>query len=179
MNITNIPAPRAPIIDGRTGMMSREWYMFFFNLFTITGAGTAAANIIDFQLFPSYTDPDNDEAVNTRQEHSHPEATLPTSRESNEATDPLTPANVTSEAHDPLAPRVELGTMALQQADRVNITGGTVKVTGGATLISTNTALTNGAAAALGTLTNAPAAGNPTKWVAINDNGTIRYIPTW
>lgn len=40
-------------------------------------------------------------------------------------------------------------------------------------------ALTNGAAAALGTLTNAPAAGNPTKWVPINDNGTTRYIPAW
>jgi hypothetical protein len=40
-------------------------------------------------------------------------------------------------------------------------------------------ALTNGAAAAAGTLLNAPAAGNPTKWVPINDNGTTRYIPAW
>ena len=30
-----------------------------------------------------------------------------------------------------------------------------------------------------GTLTNSPLSGNPTKWVAINDNGTQRYIPTW
>lgn len=37
----------------------------------------------------------------------------------------------------------------------------------------------NGAAAATGTLTNAPAAGNPTKWIPINDNGTIRYMPAW
>lgn len=37
----------------------------------------------------------------------------------------------------------------------------------------------NGAAAATGTLTNAPAAGNPTKWLQINDNGTTRYIPAW
>lgn len=44
--------------------------------------------------------------------------------------------------------------------------------------ITTGT-LANGAAASLGTLTNAPAAGNPTKWVAINDNGTTRYIPAW
>lgn len=39
--------------------------------------------------------------------------------------------------------------------------------------------LPNGAGAATGTLTNAPAAGNPTKWITINDNGTTRYIPAW
>lgn len=50
---------------------------------------------------------------------------------------------------------------------------------GGATFHTTNTALTNGAAAAVGTLLNAPAAGNPTKWIGINDNGTTRYIPAW
>jgi hypothetical protein len=48
-----------------------------------------------------------------------------------------------------------------------------------ATLIKSNTTLTNGAAAAAGTLTNAPAAGNPTKWIPINDNGTTRYLPAW
>ena len=51
--------------------------------------------------------------------------------------------------------------------------------TGTGTLHKTSAALTNGAAAAAGTLLNAPAAGNPTKWVPIDDNGTIRYIPTW
>jgi len=39
--------------------------------------------------------------------------------------------------------------------------------------------LTDGSGAALGTLTNSPTAGNPTKWISVNDNGTIRYIPTW
>lgn len=48
-----------------------------------------------------------------------------------------------------------------------------------AVLIRTYTAFTNGAAAATGTLTNAPVAGNPTKWIPINDNGTTRYIPAW
>jgi len=47
------------------------------------------------------------------------------------------------------------------------------------TLLTTSVALTNGAAAAAGTLLNAPAAGNPTKWIPINDNGTTRYIPAW
>jgi hypothetical protein len=37
----------------------------------------------------------------------------------------------------------------------------------------------NGAGASAGTMTNAPAAGNPTKWIPIDDNGTTRYIPAW
>lgn len=48
-----------------------------------------------------------------------------------------------------------------------------------ATLLRARTALTNGAAAQTATLTNAPAAGNPTKWIPIDDNGTTRYIPAW
>lgn len=56
--------------------------------------------------------------------------------------------------------------------------GGTV-TTGSTILHTTNVTLTNHAGAAVGTLNNAPTAGNPTKWIRINDNGTIRYIPTW
>jgi hypothetical protein len=63
-------------------------------------------------------------------------------------------------------------------------TGGNVIVStgvtvGSTTLLTTSVALTNGAAANAGTLTNAPAVGNPTKWIPINDNGTTRYIPAW
>jgi len=47
------------------------------------------------------------------------------------------------------------------------------------TLITTGVALSDGAAAQAATMTNAPAAGNPTKWIALNDNGTTRYIPAW
>jgi hypothetical protein len=39
-NITQIPAPRVPIIDERTGLISREWFRFFNNLFTLLGSGT-------------------------------------------------------------------------------------------------------------------------------------------
>lgn len=46
-------------------------------------------------------------------------------------------------------------------------------------LASSLTGFTNNAAAAAGTLTNAPVAGNPTKWIPINDNGTIRNVPAW
>ena len=48
-----------------------------------------------------------------------------------------------------------------------------------AALVTTAAAMNNGAAAAAGTLTNAPVAGNPTKWIPIDDNGTTRYIPAW
>jgi len=43
----------------------------------------------------------------------------------------------------------------------------------------TKTTSTNGAGAQAGTLTNAPAVGNPTKWIPFDDNGTTRYIPAW
>lgn len=57
--------------------------------------------------------------------------------------------------------------------------GTSVPKHGGNQLIQTSAALTNNAAAAAGTLLNAPIAGNPTKWIPINDNGTIRNIPAW
>lgn len=46
-------------------------------------------------------------------------------------------------------------------------------------LIRTAVAWTNGAGALAGTLGNAPAAGNPTKWIPVDDNGTTRYVPAW
>jgi len=38
-NTTNIPAPRVPFIDPRTGLMAREWYRFFLNQYTVLGTG--------------------------------------------------------------------------------------------------------------------------------------------
>ena len=46
-------------------------------------------------------------------------------------------------------------------------------------LMSTNQTMPNGSGAAAGTLLNAPVAGNPTKWLSINDNGTTRKVPSW
>ncbi|MGS0976140.1 hypothetical protein [Burkholderia glumae] len=39
--------------------------------------------------------------------------------------------------------------------------------------------LVDGAGSQAATLTNAPLAGNPTKWIPINDNGTVRRVPAW
>lgn len=61
----------------------------------------------------------------------------------------------------------------------ITITGGATLTLANSVLLSTSVALFNGAGASAGTLTNAPAAGNPTKWIQINDNGTTRHIPAW
>jgi len=56
---------------------------------------------------------------------------------------------------------------------------GDITTSGGAILHKTLSSLSNGAGVAAGTILNAPVAGNPTKWIGVNDNGTIRYIPSW
>jgi len=62
---------------------------------------------------------------------------------------------------------------------KYQVVGGTFALFSAAYLMRNMVSWTNNAAAATGTLTNAPAAGNPTKWIAIDDNGTNRYIPAW
>jgi hypothetical protein len=61
-NITQIPAPRVDVIDSRTGLMSREWYRFFLNLFTLTGAGTSSITAEELSYSP--TGPQVDEIYN-------------------------------------------------------------------------------------------------------------------
>lgn len=52
VNITNITPPRVPLIDQRTGLISREWYRFFLNLFQLTGSGDNQISLTDLQLGP-------------------------------------------------------------------------------------------------------------------------------
>lgn len=52
INTTNIPPPRVPIIDERTGAMSREWYRFFLNLFELGGGGSNPVSLSDVQKGP-------------------------------------------------------------------------------------------------------------------------------
>ena len=51
-NITNIVAPRVPFVDPQTGLISREWYRFLLNLFTLTGQGASLASLQDLQIGP-------------------------------------------------------------------------------------------------------------------------------
>ena len=50
LNITQIPALRVPIIDARSGLISREWYLFFFNLFNLVGGGSNETSLTDVQV---------------------------------------------------------------------------------------------------------------------------------
>lgn len=77
------------------------------------------------------------------------------------------------------------GTGAIVRQDGPTITGlGSIAAkdltsSNAAALIHSATSLSSGAGSSTGTLTNAPSAGNPTKWVPIDDNGTTRYVPAW
>lgn len=53
----NITPPRVPLVDTRTGLVAREWYLFFFNLFELTGGGTSSATITDLQVGPTSLNP--------------------------------------------------------------------------------------------------------------------------
>jgi len=55
-NITQITPPRVPIIDERTKLISREWYRFFLNLYTLTGSGLSDTSIPDLMVAPTQTD---------------------------------------------------------------------------------------------------------------------------
>ena len=50
--LTNITPPRVPLTDSKTGLISREWYRFFFNLFQLTGNGTNYTSLTDLQVGP-------------------------------------------------------------------------------------------------------------------------------
>ena len=52
VDLTTITPPRVPLTDERTGLISREWYRFFLNLFDLTGGGRNTASLTDLQLGP-------------------------------------------------------------------------------------------------------------------------------
>ena len=49
-NITNITPPRVPLTDPRTGLISREWYLFLLSLFNQTGQ--SGVSLEDIQKGP-------------------------------------------------------------------------------------------------------------------------------
>lgn len=96
LNITRIPAPRVPLIDDRTGQISREWYRFFLNLFVLTGEGTNPTTLDELQIGPPTLTIDQITEIINRQSNAD------------------------------LAPPVELGTISSQNYDNVTITGGNI-----------------------------------------------------
>jgi hypothetical protein len=55
LNVTKLPAPRVQLIDATTGLISREWYRFFLNLFELTGSGSNAVSLDELQIGPPNT----------------------------------------------------------------------------------------------------------------------------
>jgi len=90
-NITQIPAPRVALIDATTGLMSREWYRFFINLFALTGDGSNITSLTDLQVGPP-------------------------SLEASLTFADLAPPVPTPTSVDDLAPRAELGTLAAKNS---------------------------------------------------------------
>jgi hypothetical protein len=96
LNVTTIPAPRTPVTDPATGLLSREWYRFFLNLFVLTGSGSNPTTLDDLQLGPPNLTIDEILVLINRQRGAD------------------------------LAPPIQLGTISSQNADNVTITGGTI-----------------------------------------------------
>ena len=56
VNITNITPPRVPLTDPKTGLIAREWYLFFFSLFNQTGQSTTSLEDIQKSPVAEITD---------------------------------------------------------------------------------------------------------------------------
>lgn len=130
MNITNIPAPRVAFIDPRTGLMAREWYRFFLNLFVLTGGGTSDTSITDLAVAPQsqgIADTDPNLGYETQLAAMQAKYDDAASAIQGAYLSPA-PVDLTSQ-FDPYsfgAPRVEVGTLASQNANNVSITGGSI-----------------------------------------------------
>jgi len=51
-NVTQIPASRVPLTEATGGIITREWYRFFQNVFTLTSAGNNTVSLSDLQVSP-------------------------------------------------------------------------------------------------------------------------------
>ena len=51
-DVSKIPAPRVPVLDPASGLMTREWYRFFYNLFVLVGEGRSNVSIDDLLKGP-------------------------------------------------------------------------------------------------------------------------------
>lgn len=60
---TQIPAPRVSIIDPRTGLMSREWFRFFVNLYGLADRTQTDPGVEELKLTPSSSLLESDLAV--------------------------------------------------------------------------------------------------------------------
>ena len=109
---TPITPPRVPLIDPRTGLIDRAWYLFFLSLNDI------ATTVVDDVVGPS-----SESLIASY------DAALQSLAQTVE-TQPL-PIDLSADLaalkqEVETAPRLEIGTIASQNADNVNITGGKI-----------------------------------------------------
>ena len=172
LNITNIPAPRVPFIDERTGLMAREWYRFFLNLFVLTGSGNNPVSLEELQLGPP-NQPDLTELLIQINQNIAPQyedqsgdflATLDTAQLMSMMSRFETAESAIQGAY--LQPVVQTGTIANYNLDGSPTAGGIVYGTGPALAVS--------AAGTTGQVLTSAGAGTPT-W-ATAAAGTVTSV---
>jgi len=172
LNITNIPAPRVPFIDERTGLMAREWYRFFLNLFVLTGSGNNPITLEELQLGPP-NQPDLTELLIQINQNIAPQyedqsgdflATLDTAQLMSMMSRFENAEAAIQGAY--LQPVVQTGTIASYNLDSSPTAGGVAYGTGPALAVS--------AAGTLGQVLTSGGAGTPT-WAAAA-TGTVTSV---
>jgi hypothetical protein len=118
LNITNIPSARVPFIDARTGLISREWYLFLFNLFNLTGSGQNPTSLEDLQKSPDAATyaATLEQFLNDLRQQVDSAPSAPGVSELASTVDALTQLLNT-------LPRTELGSMAAVQQDNTRFIG--------------------------------------------------------
>lgn len=188
-----IPIPKSPFIEPKTGLISRDWYLFFVALFNSSGSGSSgSANQVLHGGTAGYAAVSLVNDVTGILASSSGGSGVSNFTVSGGAALNINVSgatNVTFPTSGLVA--VNVGTIAAQNASSVSITGGSISgVTVSAIAVSSNavqitgsTRLDNqvstGAQTATFVATNKPGVGttSPDKWLALNLDGTIHYIP--
>ena len=151
-DITNIPSPRVPFVDPRTGLVSREWYLFLLNLFTLTGGGQSAATIQDALLSGSdlvagetLKDLDALQTAPRAETTQLPDDVTPTMAVTHASVD-IEPVRPVVVSFDDVSPRYEIKsfTLATETANGVIYLDASSKPTTGSILTFNGTTLTAG-----------------------------------
>jgi hypothetical protein len=193
LNVTNIPAARVPFVDSDTGLITREWYRFFYNIFLLSGGGTNQTTLNDFQVGPPASDIISVVADATA--NVGPPAQDTTAIIANATADVGPPAqdttaiianataNITPDYQYQiqafmldiqslaLQPTVQVGTLAYQNNNDVNIIGGSITaitnlLVGSTTapISGTNVGITSSSGAGLGLVSYANSGAPTKKW---------------
>jgi hypothetical protein len=172
LNVTNIPAARVPFVDSSTGLMTREWYRFFYNIFLLSGGGTNQTTLNDLQIGPLASD----SIANATADVGPPAQDTATIIAN--ATADVGPnyqyqiqAFMTDIQSLALQPTTQVGTLAYQNNNNVSITGGAIAGvtsllvgTTTAPISGTNVGVISSSGVGLGLVSYANSAASTKKW---------------